>query len=118
MQRINGSKVLTLSTAVALTLLVLPVTAANPTMSAQDSDPVKMGWMQGFPPAQSKRITQPDSNFFSFPKLRWSVCNMRQLLPTTNINRAISHYQPLVFSPLANIDELRFTPLNSNQTMT
>jgi hypothetical protein len=41
-----------------------------------------MGWMQGFPPPPDKLITQPDSNYFSFPKLRWSVCHLREFLPT------------------------------------
>ena len=51
-------------------------------LSAQDSDPTVMGWMQGFPPPDERLITQPDANYFSFPKLRWSVCHLREFLPT------------------------------------
>ncbi|MEI5638429.1 MULTISPECIES: serine hydrolase domain-containing protein [unclassified Pseudoalteromonas] len=87
-------------------------------LSAQASDPNELGWMVGFPPPKSKRITQPDSNFFSFPKLRWSVCHMRELLPTAAIKRNVSSYEPLQFQPIAGIDEVVFTPLHSDKTMT
>ncbi|MEO1309062.1 MAG: 6-aminohexanoate hydrolase, partial [Pseudomonadota bacterium] len=50
-------------------------------LSAQDSDPNVMGWMQGFPPPPDEIITQPDSVYFSFPRLRWSVCHLREFLP-------------------------------------
>ena len=56
-------------------------------LDAIQSDPRTMGWMQGFPPPADKLITQPDSNYFSFPKLRWSVCHLREFLPTEQINR-------------------------------
>ena len=39
-------------------------------LSAENSDPRKMGWMTGFPPPPEKLIMQPESDFFSFPKLR------------------------------------------------
>ena len=56
-------------------------------LSAQDSDPRVMGWMQGFPPSEDKIITQPDSVYFSFPRLRWSVCHLREFLPTEQISQ-------------------------------
>ena len=59
------------------------------TLTAAQSDPKVMGWMQGFPPAKDKLMTQPDSNYFSFPKLRWSVCHLREFLPTEEISRGI-----------------------------
>ena len=63
--------------------------AQSAPLSAQDSDPNVMGWMQGFPPPADKLITQPDSNYFSFPKLRWSVCHLREFLPTEEISRGL-----------------------------
>lgn len=65
-----------------------PAAAQKPFLSARESDPRVMGWMQGFPPPPDKLITQPDSNYFSFPKLRWSVCHLREFLPTEEISRA------------------------------
>ena len=55
--------------------------------SAEESDPGTLGWMQGFPPASDKLIMQPQSDYFSFPKLRWTVCHFRELLPTEQVSR-------------------------------
>ena len=57
------------------------VEAQSDFLSAQESDPNVMGWMQGFPPSPDKLITQPDSVYFSFPRLRWSVCHLREFCP-------------------------------------
>ena len=65
------------------------------TLSDRESDPKSLGLMQGFPPSKEKRVTLPDSNFFSFPKLRWSVCHMRELLPTATIKRNPEQYTQL-----------------------
>ena len=114
----------TLSLAGALALgLTQPALAQNTVLSAQDSDPKVMGWMQGFPPPPDKLITQPDSNYFSFPKLRWSVCHLREFLPTEAISRGIAAPVPLTYAEdratlEAQIDALSFTVMNSDQTMT
>ena len=60
---------------------------ASAHMSAEASDPRRLGWMEGFPPAPEKLIMQPESDFFSFPKLRWTVCHIRELMPTKTVNR-------------------------------
>ena len=39
-------------------------------LSAADSDPIKMGWMQGFPPAKDKQLRFEDGSFFEFPAMR------------------------------------------------
>lgn len=84
-----------------------------------------MGWMQGHPPPPDKLITQPDSNYFSFPKLRWSVCHLREFLPTEAISRGTGSPAPLDYLPPAafadmarEIDALTFTPTNGGKTMT
>ncbi len=94
-------------------------------LSAQDSDPNVMGWMQGFPPPADKLITQPDSNYFSFPKLRWSVCHLREFLPTEEVSRGLGAPVPLDYPTPAHfaemraqIDALTFTPQNSDEEMT
>ena len=96
-----------------------------PPLSAQASDPRVMGWMQGFPPPPDKIIRQPQSDYFSFPKLRWSVCHLRQFLPTVRISRGIGDPVPLAYAeaPMvrrrtSEINALTFTPLNSNTPMT
>ena len=84
-----------------------------------------MGWMEGFPPPPDKLITQPDSNFFSFPKLRWSVCHLREFLPTEEISRGTGAPVPLAYLPPAEfadlrqaIDALTFMPMNGDAQMT
>ena len=94
-------------------------------LSAEDSDPRKMRWMMGAPPARDKIITQPDSVFFSFPKLRWSVCNLRQFLPTKVIQR---DSQRVTVLPIVSeqdrvrfedrIDALTFPVMDSSEKLT
>jgi CubicO group peptidase (beta-lactamase class C family) len=83
-----------------------------------ESDPVKLGWMQGSPPPAEKLIGQPDSNYFSFPKLRWTVCHIRELLPTKAVSRGLDAPEPLRQSLDGSIDAVRFTPLGSSDAMT
>ncbi|MDJ0761164.1 MAG: serine hydrolase domain-containing protein, partial [Woeseiaceae bacterium] len=75
--------------------------------------------MQGFPPPPDKLIMQPDSNYFSFPKLRWTVCHLRELLPTEQVSRGLGAPVPLEYDlDEAAIDELTFTPIDSTDEMT
>ena len=94
-------------------------------LSAQDSDPRVMGWMQGSPPPPDKIITQPDSVYFSFPRLRWSVCHLREFLPTEEISRGLDAPTSLPYLAPAEfaderqaIDALTFMPMNSSEPMT
>jgi CubicO group peptidase (beta-lactamase class C family) len=102
----------------------LPGTSTAQTLSAQESDPRVMGWMEGFPPSPDKLITQPDTNYFSFPKLRWSVCHLREFLPTEEISRgadapvALDYLPPAEFADERQaIDALTFKPMNSVEEM-
>ncbi|MFG3499630.1 serine hydrolase domain-containing protein [Pseudomonas sp. NPDC047963] len=74
--------------------------------------------MQGFPPPADKLIGQPDSNYFSFPKLRWTVCHIRELLPTKAVSRGLDAPTPLRQSLDGSIDAVRFTPLGTSEPMT
>lgn len=87
-------------------------------LNAEDSNPVKMNWMVGFPPQADKLIMQPESNFFSFPKLRWTVCHIRELMPTKQVSRGIGSPKPFTYAKDKNIDSIKFTPLNSGGEMT
>ena len=90
-----------------------------PRLSAHESDPKVLGWMQGFPPPPEKLITQPDSTYFSFPKLRWTVCHLRELLPTEQVSRGIGAPVPLAYDlDETTIDALSFTPIGSDDAMT
>ncbi|WP_238937644.1 serine hydrolase domain-containing protein [Pseudoalteromonas sp. S16_S37] len=87
-------------------------------LSAQESDPKMLGWMVGSPPAPEKLITQPQSNYFSFPKLRWTVCHIREFLPTKNVSRGLGVPTPLMYALDNNIDAVTFKPLDQQQSMT
>lgn len=89
-----------------------------PPPTADSTNPVTLGWMQGSPPPPEKLIMQPDSNYFSFPKLRWSVCHLRELLPTKQIRRGLAAPSALEYALDNQIDQLSFTPLFSEQPMT
>ena len=86
--------------------------AADAPLDAQASDPVAMGWMQGFPPPQDKTIRFTDPDYFAFPKLRWTVCHFRELMPTAGVNTAQSAASDLARAPDDKIGAVTFTPLN------
>lgn len=123
---LSTSRLMTLAaSAFLMTGALNPALAQSKPLSAQESDPNVMGWMQGFPPPADKMITQPDSNYFSFPKLRWSVCHLREFLPTEEISRGIGAPSPLNYPSAAEfatlrgtIDALTFTPMNNDSPMT
>jgi len=87
-------------------------------LSAEKSDPRILGWMNGFPPSPDKLIVQPQSNYFSFPKLRWTVCHIRELLPTKQVSRGLGG--PILFNHLVDehIDSITFIPLGMSRAMT
>lgn len=87
-------------------------------LNAEDSDPKKMGWMVGSPPPPNKLIMQPESDFFSFPKMRWTVCHIRELMPTKQVSRGIGSPTPLVYAKDPHIDSIKFKPLGSESDMT
>jgi CubicO group peptidase (beta-lactamase class C family) len=74
--------------------------------------------MTGFPPPSEKLILQPESDFFSFPKLRWTVCHIRELMPTKQVSRGIGDPIPLQYAIDKDIDGVCFTPLEGGKPMT
>lgn len=103
---------------IAMTLISMPSHADDTRLTAKQSDPQTLGWMQGFPPPKDKLIAQPSSDFFSFPKLRWTVCHIRELMPTTDVSRGIGAPSTLNYELDKNIDAITFTPTNSKRPMT
>ena len=120
------SRIITIAAAVVLTSGPSTKAEAQPTpLGARESDPNVLGWMQGFPPPPDKIITHPDCVYFSFPRLRWSVCHLREFLPTEEISRGLGapvplHYpSPSDFADLRGaIDAVTFTPQASDEEMT
>ena len=98
--------------------MIAPLQAQNKNVpNAADSDPQRLGWMIGTPPPADKLIMQPQSNYFSFPKLRWTVCHIRELLPTQQVSRGLGAPAPLEYALDDNIDQIRFMPLGGKSLM-
>ena len=87
-------------------------------LNAEQSDPITMGWMTGSPPPPDKLIMQPESDFFSFPKLRWTVCHIRELMPTKQVSRGLGSSIPLKYTMDDEIDRITFMPMGSEKPMT
>lgn len=92
-------------------------TQSNQFLDATQSDPNKLAWMVGFPPSVEKLIMQPESDFFSFPKLRWTVCHIRELMPTKEVSRGLNQSILFEYEIDKNIDSIKFNPLNSQKSM-
>ena len=88
------------------------------TLTAEQSDPKVLGWMTGFPPPADKLIMMSQPDYFTFPKLRWSVCHVRELMPTKVVSRGIGAPVDLPYALDEHLDAIRFTPLNSDTPMT
>lgn len=102
-------------------MAILASTAAADTQTPLDaaaSDTRAIGWMDGAPPSPDRLIMQPEADFFSFPKLRWSVCHLRELLPTEAVSRGIGAPVPLEYALDPGIDAVSFTPLGGGAPMT
>lgn len=87
-------------------------------LSAEESDPGKMGWMQGFPPDPDRVISAIDGSFFRFPALRYSVCHMREFFPTVRVASSKDSRYRFKEKPNRGIDSVRFIPYGSSTPMT
>lgn len=99
-------------------ILVSQTLSAQEFLSAEESNPETMGWMKGFPPHKDSILSALDGSFFVFPGLRYSVCHMRQFMPTTRVEAAQSNLFAFVSTTDKQIDALSFKPWGSNQSMT
>ncbi|MBK6706591.1 MAG: serine hydrolase [Sphingomonadales bacterium] len=87
-------------------------------LDAAASDPAKMGWMQGSPPAADKMIRLEDLGHFTFPKTRWSFSNYRQFTRSIGVTRGDMAVVALPRAERKDIDAIHFTPLGGTQPMT
>lgn len=86
--------------------------------SAEQTDPVKLGWMVGSPPSADKVIRFADGSGYKFPQTRWSFSNFRQLVPTTQVSRGTGAPLPLPRALRSDLDAVRFVPLGKTEPMT
>jgi hypothetical protein len=86
-------------------------------LSADASDPSAMGWMKGSPPPADKTIRFTDPDFFAFPKLRWTACHFRELMPTAGVSKGTDAARELSVSLDPKIDAITFTPIGAKEKM-
>lgn len=99
-------------------VLMIQMPANAQPHSAQGSDARTIEWMNGFPPPKEKIIRFTDPDYFSYPKLRWTVCNFRELMPTVGIDRGPNNVRPLETAIDHGISDVSFKPLGQSETMT
>lgn len=87
-------------------------------LDAEQSDPIKMGWMKGSPPPEDRILRFEDGSFFQFPGLRWSVAHMRQFAPSLNVSSGLGASKPLLSSINNGIDKVKFVPLGETKAIT
>lgn len=87
------------------------VTTSAQQLSQEDSNPVKMGWMQGFPPMDNMVVEAADGSFFNFPALRYTVCNMRQFVPTKVVKCATTDRYRFREAIDPGIEKIQFVPM-------
>ena len=88
------------------------------TSAASESQVFDDSWMEGFPPAENRIIRNSDRDFFSHPKLSWSVCHLRELLPTKEVSRGIGAPVFFDYEVDNNIDQISFRRSDTGETMT
>lgn len=82
------------------------------------SDPNALGWMQGSPPPPDKIIRFADDQFLHFPRNRWALSHMRELLPTVGVWRGTAGPHELGSAGAADmsaIDEMAFDDLTGRR---
>ncbi|WP_229200466.1 serine hydrolase domain-containing protein [Bradyrhizobium acaciae] len=87
-------------------------------LDGRASDPLRLGWMQGSPPPEDKRITFESGRFFEFPRIRWSLSHMRELMPTVCVRRgsgAPTSFESAPAGAAAAIEQLTFKDLNGRE---
>ena len=87
-------------------------------LDAAVSDPNVMGWMQGFPPDDDRTIGYSASDYFSFPKLRWTFCHLREIQATKRVGRGVGPASPFSEALDPAIDDVTFTPIGATEEMT
>ena len=116
---VSGAKRTFTSALLCAGIALAPPASSQPAPpSAAESDPRALGWMEGFPPPPDKLIMHPQSNYFSFPRLRWTVCHLRELLPTERVSRGLGAPVALEYDlDEAAIDAVSFTPIGDDRPM-
>ncbi len=86
--------------------------------SAADSDPVKLGWMAGYPPPLDKQVRYDDGSHYRFPQWRWSFSHWREVMPSAEVLRGTGPVAPLARAERDDLDAVTFMPLGGSTKLT
>ena len=87
-------------------------------LDAYSSDPVKLGWQQGLPPAPEQRIHWADAGHMRFPTHRYAFSNMRQFLPTARVVRGNGPVWELPVALRDDLDAVPYQALDDGRALT
>jgi len=100
-------------------IVAVQAAAAPPEFaSAADTDPVKLGWMTGYPPPPDKQIRFDDGSHYRFPQSRWSFSHWRGVMPSAEISRGKGPVVPLGRAERDDLDAVTFMPLGGSTALT
>ncbi len=85
-------------------------------LDAIASDPVTMGWMQGFPPPPERQVLLRNADHWRFPQTRWAFSHYREILPTARV--AGRHTAPIPRAIDPALGGLTFTPQGRDTPIT
>lgn len=85
-------------------------------LDGANSDPVELGFMQGFPPAADKVVNLQNSK--QFPHIRWSFSNIRSLMPTKVVSCAEKNKYQFPVDIDEKIGDILFVPMGEAKPMT
>jgi hypothetical protein len=83
------------------------------------SDPNILGWMRGSPPAPDRLITFQDDRFLSFPRHRWALSHVSELLSVAPVARRadrVSLLAPATETHTTAFEALRFKSRDGQDT--
>jgi CubicO group peptidase (beta-lactamase class C family) len=87
-------------------------------LDAFTSDPTVMGWMEGLPPPDAKRIHWAQAGHMRFPTHRYAFSRMREFLPTVRVSRGGAPVWELPVALRDDIDTVRFAALDDGRELT
>ncbi|MFM5923867.1 MAG: serine hydrolase domain-containing protein [Novosphingobium sp.] len=87
-------------------------------LDAHNSDPVTMGWMEGLPPREDKRLSWARADHMRFPMHRHAYSHLREFLPTARVSRGQGAVQELPLALRDDLDGVTFQTLDDGRTMT
>lgn len=87
-------------------------------LDAYTSDPVAMGWMEGLPPPEDKRLAWARADHMRFPTHRYAYSRMREFLPTARVSRGKGPVWELPVALRDNLDTVSFQALDDGRELT